>query len=166
MQHSSAATFSQPALDGPSAPRPGSDRMGSPWRSTPVPWVASKGRSGFAEGESALAGLAGSDLSRRFRHWRGISGRRHLFSVFPVRDAGTGGELPRFSDAVVLAVGPGPCGERRILMIDDTGADPGPFYDGARLRAALTAGADEIHVHLLTESRVGRAALIRDLAAG
>lgn len=113
-----------------------------------------------------LAGLAGTDLARRFRHWRGASGRRHLFSVFPIGVPCPGEEAPRFADAVVLAVGPDAAGERRILAMDETGPLPELFYDSARFRAAVSEGADEIHVHLLTDSAEGRAALLRDLAAG
>ncbi len=113
-----------------------------------------------------LAGLAGTDLSRRFRHWRGASGKRHLFSVFPIGLPCPGEEAPRFADAVVLAVGPDAAGERRILAMDETGPLPELFYDSARFRAAVSEGADEIHVHLLTESAAGRAALLRDLDAG
>lgn len=113
-----------------------------------------------------LAGLAGTDLARRFRHWRGASGKRHLFSVFPIGVPCPGEEAPRFADAVVLAVGPDATGERRILAMDETGPLPELFYDSARFRAAMAEGADEIHVHLLTESAGGRAALLRDLDAG
>ena len=112
-----------------------------------------------------LAGLAGTDLSRRFRHWRGASGKRHLFSVFRIGQPCPGEDAPRFAEAVVLAVGTDAAGERRILAMDETGALPDLFYDSARFRAAIAAGADEIHVHLLTDSAAGRAALLHDLDA-
>ena len=115
--------------------------------------------------EAPLAGLAGSALARRFRHWHGASGRRHLFSVFPVGRPLPGEDAPRFEDAVVLAVGRDAAGERRILAMDETGPLPGLFYDSARFRAAVAEGADEIHVHLLTDSAAGRAALLPDLEA-
>lgn len=116
-----------------------------------------------AASAAQLAGLAGSDLARRFRHWRGAGGRRHLFSVFPVGEPAPGEDAPRFADAVVLAVGRDATGECRILAMDDTGPMPDAFYDSARFRAAVAAGADEIHVHLLTDTPAGRAALLRDL---
>lgn len=130
------------------------------------PAAALLSRPRFASASDApLAGLAGSDLSRRFRHWRGASGRRHLFSVFPIGVPCPGEEAPRFADAVVLAVGRDSAGERRILAMDETSTLPELFYDSARFRAAIGAGADEIHVHLLTDSADGRAAVLRDLAA-
>lgn len=116
-----------------------------------------------AASAAPLAGLAGTDLARRFRHWRGASGKRHLFSVFPVGEPAPGEDAPRFADAVVLAVGRDAAGERRILAMDDTGPVPDLFYESAPFRAAVAAGADEIHVHLLTDTSAGRAALLRDL---
>lgn len=113
---------------------------------------------------SPLAGLAGSDLSRRFRRWCGASGRRHLFSVFPIVEPCPGDEVPRFADAVVLAVGRDTSGTARILAMDETGPLPDLFYDSARFRAAVAAGADEIHVHLLAGGAAERSALMRDLA--
>ena len=110
-----------------------------------------------------LVGLVGSDLSRRFLHWRGVSGRRYLFSIFPLHRATSIDEAPRFHDAVVLAVLRDAAGERRILMADETGALPDLFYASAQLRTAVAAGANEIHVHLLAEDNLGRAALLRDL---
>ena len=112
-----------------------------------------------------LNGLAGTDLARRFRHWRGASGRRHLFSVFPIGAPAPGEDAPRFADAVVMAVGVDASGERRILAMDETGPLPELFYDSERFRAALARGADQIHVHLLADCAAGRAAVMRDLAA-
>ncbi len=112
-----------------------------------------------------LAGLAGTDLSRRFRHWRGASGKRHLFSVFPVGTPLPGEDAPRFADAVVMAVGRDACGVPCILALDETGPLPDLFYDSARFRAAVTAGAEEIHVHLLADTATARAAVMHDLDA-
>ena len=113
-----------------------------------------------------LAGLAGTDLSRRFRHWRGVSGKRHLFSVFPIGTPLPGEDAPRFADAVMLAVGRGSDGVPCILAVDETGPLPELFYDSARFRDAVAAGAEEIHVHLLSETAEARAAVMRDLDAG
>lgn len=112
-----------------------------------------------------LVGLVGSDLSRRFLHWRGVSGRRYLFSIFPLHRPASIDEAPRFDDAVVLGVVRDGAGERRILVADETGALPDLFYGSALFREAVAAGANEIHVHLLTDDAVGRAALLRDLDA-
>ncbi len=118
-----------------------------------------------AASAAPLAGLAGTDLARRFRHWRGASGKRHLFSVFPVGAPLPGEDAPRFADAVVMAVGHDPDGAPCILALDETGPMPDLFYDSARFRAAVAAGADEIHVHLLAGSPGARTAVLRDLDA-
>ncbi len=62
-----------------------------------------------------------------------------------------------------LAVLRDAAGERRILVADETGALPDLFYGSAQFRDAVAAGANEIHVHLLTEDVRERAALLRDL---
>ena len=54
--------------------------------------------------DAPLVGLEGSDLSARFRHWRGASGRRYLFSVFPLRSISASEGCPRYREAVILAV--------------------------------------------------------------
>ena len=113
--------------------------------------------------ECAVAGLSGSILARRFRHWRGADGRRHLFSVFPVGPGAAVEDVPRFEDAVVLAVARDASGTRHILFADETGSLPDLFFAGAGFRAAMAAAANEVHVHLLTETASGRAALLRDL---
>ncbi len=112
-----------------------------------------------------LAGLAGSDQSQRFRYWRGASGRRYLFSVFPIGSRRSIDLCPRFDNAVVLAVKHGAGDEREILCLDQTGTIPDLFFDGQQLRDAVAVGGNEIHVHLLTEHAEGRLAMLRDLAA-
>lgn len=117
-----------------------------------------------AEVDAPLAALRGSDLSRRFRHWRGMSGRRYLFSVFPLGAAPSLDRCPRFDAAVVLAVKRGPDDGREILYLDQTGSVPDLVFEGTQLKAAIAAGANEIHVHLLTECAEGRLAILCDLA--
>ncbi len=121
---------------------------------------------GPTSGDAPLAGLAGSALSGRFRHWRGASGQRYLFSVFPLDPTGSADDLPRFEDAVVLAVSRHDDGARHILAADETGVLPDLFFASAGFRHAVAGGANEIHVHLLTERAPERAAMIRDLDAG
>ncbi|KUL93668.1 hypothetical protein DK26_23010 [Bosea sp. WAO] len=92
---------------------------------------------------------------RRFTAWRGRSGRRYVASVFAVQD----GHALNFTDAVLLAVSP----ERTIVAARDSGAFG---IDAALTRwrdAAATAGACEIHVHLLAEDSQSRRAALADL---
>ena len=112
-----------------------------------------------------LAGLAGTDLSRRFRYWRGSSGGRYLFSVFPLGPRPCPDGCPRFEGAIILGVAHRQGDERQILCIGQTGRLPDPYAEGGCVQGAIAAGANEIHVHLLTEGHAARAAIIRDLEA-
>jgi hypothetical protein len=112
----------------------------------------------LSEGASApLRALAGNALGARFRSWRGVSGRRYIFSIFDRRSC------PAYEHVVAMIVASDPDGERRILFIDDTGC----FPDLALAKAVNGIPADreiELHLHLLATSRAERAAMIADLA--
>jgi hypothetical protein len=120
---------------------------------------------GNSLGGSTLGGstLGGSTLgihmdtkpSRRFTAWRGRSGRRYVTSVFAIHDPAA----LSYADAVVLAVAP----DRQVIAARDSG----PFGVEAALSrwrdAAMSAGATEIHVHLLAEDSAGRRDALADL---
>ncbi len=114
--------------------------------------------------DAALIGLEGSDLSDRFRHWRGLSGQRYLFSVFSLRSFTAIESCPRYGEAVVLAVARGEGGARRILWAGQTGSLPELVFDGDVMRDALARGANEVHMHLLAKDQVARETMIRDIA--
>ena len=130
---------------------------------------------GFAAGVTAasrqpdadqpLAGLAGSPLSDRFRHWSGLSGKRYLFSTFrlPARDPMA--DVPRYADTVVLAVRRREDGSRTILLVADTGPVPDLVFDGQSMREALASGANELHMHLLADRVASRQAIVNDFDA-
>jgi hypothetical protein len=92
---------------------------------------------------------------RRFTAWRGRSGKRYVASVFPIHDDAALG----FVDVIVLAVTPG----RQVVAARDSG----PFgVESALTRwrdAAMSAGATEIHVHLLADSANERRRALIDL---
>lgn len=104
-----------------------------------------------------LAALAGEALAGRFRHWRGWSGRRYVFSVYDPASC------PAYEDAVLIVAAAGPDGERRIVSIADTGALPEIAVARARAIASSLATRVECHVHLLAASRAEREAAIADL---
>lgn len=111
-----------------------------------------------------LRGLAGSDLAGRFRHWYGVSGRRYLFSVFAVHRTDWREDCPAYGEAIVLAVARDRSGDRRILWVGQTGVLSDLLFDGdAALEAVLTAGANEVHMHLLAKDRASRDAIILDI---
>lgn len=105
----------------------------------------------------ALASLADEKLAGRFRHWRGASGRRYIFSLYEPESC------PAYDDAVLIVAVKCTAGLRRILTICDTG----PLPELALARACEAADASdesvECHVHLLAASHAERAAVIEDL---
>ncbi|HEX4765497.1 MAG TPA: hypothetical protein VH414_04390 [Lichenihabitans sp.] len=118
---------------------------------------------GASSVDAPLAGLAGSGLAERFRYWCGASGRRYLFSVFPVDGRRGLDDCPFYADSVVMAVLRQADGRRRILHAGDTGPLPEVVFGGVTLAAAVAAGANEIHLHLLASDATARAAIVADL---
>jgi hypothetical protein len=103
----------------------------------------------------SLGAVSDTRATRRFTAWRGRSGRRYVASVFAIHDPAA----LSYADAVVLAVAP----DRQIMAARDSG----PFGVEAALGrwrdAAMSAGATEIHVHLLAEDAGGRRDALADL---
>jgi hypothetical protein len=92
---------------------------------------------------------------RRFTAWRGRTGKRYVASVFSIaNDAALG-----FVDVLLLAVTP----SRQIIAARDSG----PFGVESALNrwrdAAMSAGATEIHVHLLADGALERRRALIDL---
>ena len=106
-----------------------------------------------------LAALAGGALAQQFHAWRGRSGRRHVFSVFPLEPE----SVPDFEDAVVIAAAVGDDGARRIVLLAETGSLPELVLCGSALARARRKGAGELHVYLLARTRSERQNLLRDL---
>ncbi len=107
-----------------------------------------------------LAALAGGALAQQFHAWRGRSGRRHVFSVFPLEAE----SVPDFEDAVVIAAAVGADGARQIVLLAETGSLPELVLCGSALARARRRGACELHVHLLARTRSERKSLLGDLA--
>lgn len=114
--------------------------------------------------DMALAALAGSDLVARFRHWRGASGQRYLFSVFAVANEDALAQCPPYENAVMLAVARARDGSSRIVWAGQTGALPDLVFDGPLLQDAVAAGANELHMHLLAKDQPARDAIVADIA--
>ena len=105
----------------------------------------------------ALTSLANEKLAERFRHWRGASGRRYIFSLYAPESC------PAYDDAVLIVALKAADGLRRIAMICDTGSLPELALSRACKAAAAPGESVECHVHLLAASRAERAAVIEDL---
>jgi hypothetical protein len=122
-----------------------------------APWIALAADS--RKGGAALAALADMPISSRFCSWKGRSGRRYVFSVYPAS------ACPAFCDAIVLAAARDPKGRRRVQSVRETGAFPEPAIESARRELKAFGPAAELHLHLLASSPAERAAALADLAA-
>ena len=107
----------------------------------------------------ALTSLANEKLAERFRHWRGASGRRYIFSLYAPESC------PAYDDAVLIVALKATNGLRRIATICDTGSLPELALARACKAAAAPGESVECHIHLLAASRAERAAVIGDLHA-
>src|SRR5579863_945896 len=112
---------------------------------------------------TSLASLAGGELSERFHSWRGRSGRRYICSVFPVDPRDGEGGLPDFAEAIVIAVKTDAAGHRRVVGFCQSEHGAGPVARHAFVAAAVGAGAQQWHVHLLTADPEKRRAAIEDI---
>jgi hypothetical protein len=115
--------------------------------------IAAQAAGGFEEGESRYR--AYEDVyQRKFRHWRGRSGRSYVFSVYAPR------ECPAYENTVVVAALRG----GGVLAC----VDLGPFPEARlyRLRRRLHERLDDVEfqIHVLAEREGDRQALIDDLA--
>ena len=107
---------------------------------------------------AALAALAGTPISSRFCSWIGLSGRRYVFSVYPAP------ECPAFRDAVLMAVVRDMTGQRRPVLVRETGAFPEAVVAKTQRQLRAFGGGLELHLHLLAGSPAERAAAVADLA--
>jgi hypothetical protein len=107
---------------------------------------------------SAMAALAGTPLASRFWSWAGLSGRRYVFSVYPVS------ACPAFCNAVMLAAVRYGAGRRRVVSVRDTGAFPEVVVARAKCELRAFGPSLEFHLHLLASSPAEREATVADLA--
>lgn len=115
------------------------------------------GRNDKARG-AALAALAGTPISSRFCSWIGLSGRRYVFSVY------LGSGCPAFREAVLMAVVRDMTGQRRAILVRETGAFPEPVVAETQGQLRAFGAGLELHLHLLAGSPAERAATVADLA--
>ena len=96
-----------------------------------------------------LGSVAPAGLEGRFHAWRGRSGRRYVVSIYPA------GAAPDYAEAVVIAVRR--VGALRVILAVAAVEPGGPSA------AAVAAGADELHFHLMAADAQARAAVAADL---
>ncbi len=114
---------------------------------------------------TSLASLAGGDLAERFHSWRGRSGRRYICSVFRVEHHSADAGLPDFEAAIAIAVKTDVLGNRQVVGFCQCEHGFGPVARNAFVMAAIAAGAQQWHVHLLTADPQKRLAAIEDIEA-
>jgi hypothetical protein len=111
---------------------------------------------GFAEDESAF--VACEDLYRRkFRHWRGRSGRSYVFSVYAPSDC------PAYENAVLLATARRGVAAGALACVD-LGALPEARLVELRRLFEDRLGEIDFQIHVLAERRAERASLIEDIS--
>jgi hypothetical protein len=120
--------------------------------------VPASDRQDRAGAGAALAALDGMPISARFCSWIGSSGRRYVFSVYPAS------ECPAFRDAVLLGAVRDMTGQRRAILVRQTGAFPEPVVARAQRELRAYGARVELHLHLLAGSATERAAMVADLA--
>jgi hypothetical protein len=124
----------------------------------PVQWADSEPTpAGLLHESEPLAALTGEILGDRFRGWRGVSGRRYIFSVFDPN------RCPAYCDAVAIAVVIEPNGDRRAVALADTGAFPEPVIARMARSCAAVSQRFEFHLHLLATTASERRSILEDL---
>lgn len=111
-------------------------------------------------GAPGLAGRPPFASVERLHIWRGASGRRYVHGVFKLVDC------PEFETAAYVLVRRTADGRREALRIDRTRSDAPSLNLAAIRQFASQLGANEVHVHSLTQSEAARATLMFDLRAG
>ena len=108
----------------------------------------------FHEGESRY--LAHEDMYlRKFRHWRGRSGRSYAFSVYAPTDC------PAYENTVLVVAARGGA---EVLACLDLGPFPEARLFKLRRRLAARLADVEFQIHVLAERQRDRRALIADIA--
>ena len=109
--------------------------------------------------EGLLSDLGGIRQADLFCAWRGASARRYVVSVYPVdRDVLEAG-LPHFDAFVLVSVRWEGRVRRPLAIVAIERASDRRLA----VAEALSLGAEEWHLHLLAESRLARADVLRDL---
>ncbi len=104
--------------------------------------------------EDAPEPVRHADYGYRFRYWRGVSGRRYLFSAVPSET------LADFRSVVVLYAEPVAGGRLRARSLFIIGPE-GPEQAPPPKRMA----GDKVFVHFLAASDAERAQLVEDLSS-
>ena len=118
----------------------------------------SEGKAPIPANEPALV-CREAQLKQPFHYWRGASGQRYLHTVFPLFDC------PLMPKVNYILVQCDRDGTRRPLDIGQTVSVADSLNLAHLRRRAALLGANEIHIHFLSETVSERAAAEADLSA-
>ena len=110
---------------------------------------------GFCEGGDAYLAYEGV-FRRKYRYWRGRSGRSYVFSVYSPQ------ECPAYEGAVIVA-GRGESERGGALALLETGVFPEAELVEIRRRFGDRLGELEFQIHVLADRRIDRRRVIDDL---
>ena len=110
--------------------------------------------------EGQPASLAGLDIGHEFQYWHGASGRRYLHSVYPLI------ECPEIPLANYVLVRRGRDGSRQPLHTGRTCSETGSLNLALIRRTAARLGANEVHIHVMTDNPRQRREVEHDLRLG
>ncbi len=109
---------------------------------------------------NAPAKLEAFDIGHGFHYWDGLSGTRYLHSVYSLKECP---ELPKANYIMVRKL---ENGEAIPLYVGQTLADATSLNLAHIRQKAARLGANEIHIHVMTNSPMERADVERDLLKG
>ncbi len=118
--------------------------------------------SDYLTGKTGNAPLAQElfGIGHGFHYWDGFTGARYLHSVYALQDCP---ELPKANYIMVRKLDNG---DAIPLCIGQTVADATSLNLAHIRQKAARLGANEIHIHVLTETHSEREAVERDLLKG
>ena len=109
---------------------------------------------------SRPASMADLEIGHEFHYWRGASGRRYLHSAYPLT------ECPEIPAANYVLVRRNDDGRRQALFAGRTRSEAGSLNLAFIRQTAARLGANEVHIHVMTDNLQERQAVERDLRLG
>jgi hypothetical protein len=114
----------------------------------------------FSKIGNAPAKLDSYEIGHGFHYWEGLTGVRYLHSVYSLKECP---ELPKANYIMVRKLG---TGDAIPLFIGQTIADATSLNLAHIRQKAARLGANEIHIHVMTDSHKERNDVERDLLKG
>ncbi len=135
-------------------------------RKMPMPRPAGARPAVLPAGRSCepLRGLVESSVADRFQTWTGHSGRRYIFSVYPLTPDRDGTDDAPVGVAVAIGIERGADGHRIPVFITDVSHLPEVFLASEAVRRLRRLPHAELHLHLTAATGGERRRIVADLA--